>query len=44
MATGTPEYMDILLTAHPSVKIIQLILTTENAISLVYIKIDYLLA
>ena len=32
------------LTAHPSVKIIQLILTTENAISLVYIKIDYLLA
>lgn len=32
------------LTDHPSVKIIQLILTTENAISLVYIKIDYLLA
>lgn len=32
------------LTAHLSVKIIQLVLTTENAISLVYIKIDYLLA
>lgn len=32
------------LTAHLFVKIIQLILTTENTISLVYIKIDYLLA